>query len=61
LRRIRLARARGSLKTANPYQDTSRSIAHRWGFTHLGPFASEYEAAFGELPSVSLRTESKAG
>jgi len=58
LRRIRLANARRSLKEANPYQDTVRSIAHRWGFTHLGRFASDYQAAFGELPSVSLRTGS---
>jgi len=58
LRQIRLANARGSLRTANPYQDTVRSIAHRWGFTHLGRFASDYQAAFGELPSVSLRTGS---
>jgi AraC-like DNA-binding protein len=55
LRQIRLAKARASLKTANPHQDTVLSIAHRWGFTHLGRFASDYQAAFGELPSVSLR------
>lgn len=55
LRQIRLAKARASLKTANPYQDTVRSIAFRWGFGHLGRFASDYQAAFGELPSVSLR------
>jgi AraC-like DNA-binding protein len=58
LRQIRLANARTSLKTANPYQDTVQSIAHRWGFTHLGRFASDYQAAFGELPSVSLRADS---
>ena len=54
LRQVRLARARASLKAAHPYQDTVGSIAHRWGFTHLGRFASDYQAAFGELPSVSL-------
>jgi AraC-like DNA-binding protein len=58
LRQIRLAKARTSLKTANPYQDTVRSIAHRWGFTHLSRFASDYQAAFGELPSASLRAAS---
>jgi transcriptional regulator GlxA family with amidase domain len=30
--------------------------AYRWGFTHLGRFASAYRERFGVLPSVTART-----
>jgi AraC-like DNA-binding protein len=31
------------------------NIAARWGFTHLGRFASSYQKIFGEKPSQTLR------
>jgi AraC-like DNA-binding protein len=55
LRRVRLDRARADLVAGSPYRDSVGAIAHRWGFTHLGRFASSYEAAFGESPSATLR------
>ena len=30
-------------------------IANRWGFWHMGSFASDYKKQFGELPSETLR------
>jgi AraC family ethanolamine operon transcriptional activator len=30
-------------------------IANRWGFWHMGQFASDYRKMFGELPSESLK------
>ncbi|HEX4360329.1 MAG TPA: helix-turn-helix domain-containing protein [Pseudonocardia sp.] len=58
LRRIRLDRARTDLVRADPYSDCVAAIAHRWGFGHLGRFASAYEAEFGERPSSTLRAGS---
>jgi AraC family ethanolamine operon transcriptional activator len=31
-----------------------RDIANRWGFWHMGQFARDYKAMFGELPSETL-------
>ena len=33
---------------------TVSDIANRWGFWHMGQFASDYRRQFGELPSESL-------
>jgi AraC family ethanolamine operon transcriptional activator len=30
-------------------------IAIRWGFWHMGQFARDYRAMFGELPSETLK------
>ena len=30
-------------------------VANRWGFWHMGSFASDYRKQFGELPSATLR------
>ena len=30
-------------------------VANRWGFWHMGSFASDYRKQFGELPSQTLR------
>ncbi|GAB2858103.1 hypothetical protein GCM10027176_70730 [Actinoallomurus bryophytorum] len=38
-----------------PLVKTVASTAHRWGFTHLGRFAAEYQTAYDELPSTTLR------
>lgn len=52
----RLERARDDLADASPGGGvTVTDIAARWGFTHLGRFATSYKARFGETPSQTLR------
>jgi transcriptional regulator GlxA family with amidase domain len=58
LQEIRLERARQSLRAADPTRVTVAAVAHRWGFAHLGRFASVYRARFGECPSESLKAGS---
>ena len=53
LRRVRFERARAELQKLAT--DTVSSVATRWGFLHLGRFAAEYKARFGESPSTTLR------
>lgn len=36
---------------AKPDNEPVSSIAHRYGFSHLGQFAADYKKRFGELPS----------
>lgn len=55
LQHIRLEKVRDELKTARTGQSVA-DIALKWGFSHLGRFASEYRARYGELPSGTLRT-----
>ncbi len=55
LRKVRLRSAHEDLLTSNPFESTVATIAHRWGFTHLGRFAAAHEAAFGDLPSATLQ------
>ena len=55
LQQVRLDRARKALLAADPTRTTVAAVAHRWGFAHLGRFASVYRARFGERPSESLR------
>jgi transcriptional regulator GlxA family with amidase domain len=55
LRRIRLRRAHEELRAADPYRRTVATVAHKWGFAHLGRFAAAHEAEFGELPGETLR------
>lgn len=55
LRHVRLHRAHLDLLAADPFETTVSTIAHRWGFTHLGRFAAAHTAEFSEAPSVSLR------
>ncbi|WP_098955965.1 AraC family transcriptional regulator [Pseudonocardia sp. N23] len=54
LRSVRLHLAHEALLAANPYDTTVASIAHSWGFNHLGRFAAIHEAEFGEPPSQTL-------
>jgi len=54
LRQVRLERVHDELAQAEPGATTITQAAGRWGFTHLGRFASEYRKTFGELPSKSL-------
>jgi AraC-like DNA-binding protein len=54
LRDARLRRVRLDLLSASA--ESVSEIALRWGFTHLGRFASYYRARYGELPSQTRRT-----
>lgn len=51
LRFVRLNGARRSLKTAASVTEA----ATIWGFWHLGRFAQDYKAFFGEQPSATLQ------
>jgi AraC-like DNA-binding protein len=55
LRTVRLRRAHYELLAANPFKDSVATIAHRWGFAHLGRFAASHYAEYGEAPSRTLR------
>lgn len=50
----RLNVVRNELETSSGAETVS-SICTRWGFTHLGRFASAYRRRFGEAPSTTLR------
>jgi len=50
LRTVRLRHAHRDLRSGHPSQVTVASIAHRWGFSHLGRFAAAHKAMFGETP-----------
>jgi AraC-like DNA-binding protein len=55
LRVVRLRRAHRDLRSADPAHSSVASIAHRWGFTHLGRFAAAHQSMFGETPRQALR------
>ncbi|MEV4641623.1 AraC family transcriptional regulator [Actinoplanes sp. NPDC049548] len=55
LLQVRLARAHEALRREDPSRTTVAAVAHRWGFAHLGRFASAYRARFGVAPSETLR------
>ena len=55
LRQVRLRRAHRDLRSGHPSHDTVASIAHRWGFTHLGSFAAAHKRMYGETPRQALR------
>ena len=52
--RQRLNSARAELLRA-PADTLIADIANRWGFWHMGQFAKDYRAMFGELPSETIR------
>jgi AraC-like DNA-binding protein len=54
LRTVRLRRAHSDLRAVHPSHTTVAAIAHRWGFTHLGRFATAYKAVYGEAPQQAL-------
>ena len=49
----RLGGARRDLRSAGQ-RPLVTDIANSWGFWHIGQFASDYRAMFGELPSQTL-------
>ncbi|MEI5097611.1 AraC family transcriptional regulator [Streptomyces sp. PmtG] len=55
VREVRLRQVHEELTAAGPGETCVSDVAHRWGFTHLGRFAEQYRARFGELPSRTLR------
>ncbi|HKC27708.1 MAG TPA: AraC family transcriptional regulator [Jatrophihabitans sp.] len=55
LRDIRLQCAYDELRTADPEVATVTTVAHLWGFAHLGRFAASYRQRFGELPGETLK------
>ena len=55
LRQVRLERVHVELAGSEPGMATVTQIAMRWGFTHMGRFASEYRARFSERPSDTMR------
>jgi AraC-like DNA-binding protein len=57
LRRMHLARR--ALRQADPNATSVTAIGTRYGFWELGRFAVEYQALFGESPSVTLHRPSE--
>lgn len=55
LRRLRLHKVHTELAASSPNSVTVTTVAGRWGFMHLGRFASQYHRQFGETPSETLR------
>jgi AraC-like DNA-binding protein len=56
LRRVRLDRVHTELQDADPAGDvTVTEVAARWGMLGTGRFRTQYRAAYGELPSDTLR------
>jgi AraC-like DNA-binding protein len=56
LRSVRMERAHRDLQSADPGDGVSvAALAAKWGFTHLGRFATEYRRRFGVYPSQTLR------
>jgi transcriptional regulator GlxA family with amidase domain len=55
VRVVRLRRAHRDLRSADPSHSTVASIAHRWGFTHLGRFAAAHKTTYGQTPLQALR------
>jgi AraC-like DNA-binding protein len=55
LKHQRLTQVHDELRLADPSQVNVTEVATRWGFFHLGRFASDYRARFGLLPSQTLR------
>ncbi|MFJ4716692.1 AraC family transcriptional regulator [Streptomyces sp. NPDC088785] len=55
LRSVRLERAHADLLGADPRSASVSDIARRWGFGHLGRFAEQYRAKYGQVPSSTLR------
>jgi AraC-like DNA-binding protein len=55
LRLRRMQQVRRALRSGNPDAASVAQVAQRYGVGHLGRFASNYRALYGELPSTTLR------
>jgi AraC-like DNA-binding protein len=55
LRVVRLRHAHRDLRSADPSHSSVASIAHRWGFTHLGRFAAAHKTMYDQTPLQTLR------
>src|SRR5882762_10230776 len=56
VRVVRLRRAHRDLRSADPSHSTVAAIAHRWGFTHLGRFATAHKTTYGATPLQALHS-----
>lgn len=54
LKRLRLSQVRRTLRDADPSNTRVMNVALDWGFGHMGHFARDYRAMFGESPSQTL-------
>ena len=54
IRQVRLDRVRQELLVSDPTAVSVREVAAAWGFAHLGRFAQQYAAEFGESPRDTL-------
>jgi AraC-like DNA-binding protein len=55
LRELRLEQIHDELSHAEPGSVAVSSVAARWGITHLGRFAANYQRRFSEKPSETVR------
>jgi AraC-like DNA-binding protein len=61
VREQRLLRAHDELQRANPGDGTTvTGVASRWGFWHVGRFATSYSGRFGVRPTTTLRSGADA-
>lgn len=54
LLRTRMERAHEELLNSDPHDVTVTEVALKWGFSHLGRFATRYRAQYGVMPSSTL-------
>ena len=54
VRRVRLQHAHEDLAASDGRQTSVGHIARRWGFGHLGRFATSYREAYGCSPHITL-------
>jgi AraC family ethanolamine operon transcriptional activator len=53
----RLNHVRQELRNSRESEESISDIANRWGFWHMGQFATDYKKFFGELPSETKRVK----
>ncbi|MFI6924992.1 AraC family transcriptional regulator [Nonomuraea spiralis] len=56
LRDLRLERVHADLVASDPPRTSVTEVAHRWGFTHMGRFATAYSKKYGVHPVKTLRS-----
>lgn len=61
LKKIRLNGARRELYRSDSHATKITDVAARWGFRHMGQFATDYRMQFGELPSATIGRTFAAG